>query len=48
LLLGLASPVILRSESRRTHDHTLLSHIETPPTGQVPVFIFPRNRVAQL
>jgi hypothetical protein len=38
LLLTLVSTVILRSESRGTHD------LE----GQVPVFISPRNRVAQL
>jgi hypothetical protein len=32
LLLVLASTVILRSESRGTHDHILLSQIQTPPT----------------
>jgi hypothetical protein len=50
LLLALASAVILRSEFRGTHDHILLSQIRDPPNleGQVPVFIFPRNRVAQL
>jgi hypothetical protein len=50
LLLGLASAVILRSESRGTHDHILLSHIRDSPNleGQVPVFISPRNRVTQL
>jgi hypothetical protein len=34
-LLILASAVILRSESRRNHDHILLSQIETPPTWRV-------------
>jgi hypothetical protein len=50
LLLGLASAVILRSESRGTHNHILLSQIRDTPNleGQVPVFISPRNRVAQL
>jgi hypothetical protein len=50
LLLGLASAVILRSESRGTHDHTVLSQIRDSSNleGQVPVFIIPRNRVAQL
>jgi hypothetical protein len=50
LLLVLASAVILRSESRRTHDHVLVSLIWDSPNleGQVPVFISPRNWVAQL
>jgi hypothetical protein len=50
LLLSLARAVILRSESRRTHDHILMSPIRDSPNleGQVPVFISPRNRVAQL
>jgi hypothetical protein len=50
LLLALASAVILGSESRRTRDHILLSQIRDYPNmeGQVPVFISPRNRVAQL
>jgi hypothetical protein len=50
LLLGLASAVILRSESRGTHDHILLSQIRDSPNleGQVPIFISPRDRVAQL
>jgi hypothetical protein len=36
--------------SRGTHDHILLSQIRDSPNleGQVPVFISPRNRVAQL
>jgi hypothetical protein len=42
LLLVLASAVILRSESRGTHDHILLSEIRDLE-GQVPVFISPRN-----
>jgi hypothetical protein len=48
LLLVLVSTVILRSESRGTHDHILLSQIWDSPNleGQVPVFISPRNRVA--
>jgi hypothetical protein len=50
LLLVLASAVIFGSESRGTHDHILLSQIRDSPTleGHVPVFISPRNRVAQL
>jgi hypothetical protein len=41
--------VTLRSKSRRTHDHVLLSHTRLPNLeGQVPVFISPRNRMAQL
>jgi hypothetical protein len=39
----------LRSKSRRTHDRILLSHLRLPqPGGPGPVFISPRNRVAQL
>jgi hypothetical protein len=50
LLLDLASVVSLRSETRGTCDHILLSQIRDFPNleGQVPVFIPPRNRVAQL
>jgi hypothetical protein len=50
LLLALASTVILRSESRWTHDHILLSQIRdsTNLEGQVRVFIFPRNIVSEL
>jgi hypothetical protein len=50
LLLVLASAVIFTSESRGTRDHILLSQIRDSPNleGQVPVFISPRNRVAQL
>jgi hypothetical protein len=54
-VLALASALILRSESRGAHDHTiftriLLSQIRDSPNleGQVPVFISPRNRVARL
>jgi hypothetical protein len=49
-LLVLASAVILCSESRGTHDHILLSQIRNSPNleGVIPVFISPRNRVAQL
>jgi hypothetical protein len=41
---------ILRSESRGTHEHILLSQIRDSPNleGQVLVFISPRNRVARL
>jgi hypothetical protein len=50
LLLAFASAVILGCESRWTHDHKLLSQIRDFPNleGQVPVFISPTNRVAQL
>jgi hypothetical protein len=49
-LLVLASAVILMSESRGTRDHILLPQIRDCPNleGQVPVFLSPRNRVAQL
>jgi hypothetical protein len=47
---GPASEVILRCESRQSHDHILLSHIRDSPKleGQVPVFISPRNRMAEI
>jgi hypothetical protein len=50
LLLVLTSTVLLGSESRGTQDHILLSQFLRLPhlEGQVPVFISPRNRVAQL
>jgi hypothetical protein len=50
LLLGLASAVILRSEFHGNHDHRLHSQIRDSPRMecQVPVFIYPRNGVAQL
>jgi hypothetical protein len=50
LLLGLATALNLGSESHGALDHILLSQIRDSPNleGQVPVFIFPRNRVAQL
>jgi hypothetical protein len=49
LFLGLPRAVTLRSKSRRTHDHILLSRLRLPNLeGQVPVYISPRNRVAQL
>jgi hypothetical protein len=50
LLLVHVSAVILRSESRGTHDHILLSQIQNSPNleGQVLVFVFCRNRVARL
>jgi hypothetical protein len=49
LLLALTRTVILRSKFRETHD-ILLSPIRHSPNleGQVPVFISPRNGVAQL
>jgi hypothetical protein len=48
--LALAGAVIIGSESHGTHDHILLSQIRDSPNleDQVPVFISPRNRVAQL
>jgi hypothetical protein len=50
LLLVLARAVILRSESRGTQGHILLSQIRDCPNmeGQVPVFISPWKRVTQL
>jgi hypothetical protein len=50
LLLVLASAVILGSESRWTPNHILLFQFRDYPNleGQVPIFISPRNRVAQL
>jgi hypothetical protein len=50
LLLTLARAVILKPESRGTHYYILLSQIRDSPNleGQVPVFISPRIRVAQL
>jgi hypothetical protein len=50
LLLTLASAVILRPESRGTHDHILLSQIRDSPNmeGQVPISVPPRNKVAPL
>jgi hypothetical protein len=45
-----ASIIILGSESSGTRDHILLSQIRDSPNleVQVPIFISPRNRVAQL
>jgi hypothetical protein len=50
LLLVLANAVILRFESRGTHDHILLSQIldSLNLEDQIPLFISPRNRVARL
>jgi hypothetical protein len=47
---GFASAVILWSKSRGTHGHILQSRLRDSPNldSQVPVFISPRNRVAQL
>jgi hypothetical protein len=44
LLLGLASAVILRSESRETHDHILISESRLPqPGGPGPHIYIPRE-----
>jgi hypothetical protein len=49
LLLGLARAVTPRSKPHRTRGHILLSHFNSPNLeGQVPIFISPRNKVAQL
>jgi hypothetical protein len=50
LLLVFASTVTLESESQRTSDHILLSQIRHSSNleGHFPVFISPRNRVAQV
>jgi hypothetical protein len=50
LLLGFTSAVFLGSKSRSTEDRILLSQIWNTPNlkGQVPVFIYAGNRVAQL
>jgi hypothetical protein len=50
LLLGLASTVILRSNSCMIHDHILLSQIwdSSSLEAQVPVFMCPGNRLGQL
>jgi hypothetical protein len=50
LMLFLASAVILGFESCGTRDHMLLPQIQDSPllTGQVPVYISPRNRLARL
>jgi hypothetical protein len=49
-LLILASAVIMRSNSHENHDYILQSQIPVSPNlqGQGPVFISPRNMVAQL
>jgi hypothetical protein len=46
LLLGLASAVILRSESRGTHDHISVSQTRDSPNleVQVPAFILPQEQ----
>jgi hypothetical protein len=50
ILVDLTIAFIFGSESHGTHDHILLSQIQVSPNlkGQVPMFISPRNRVAQL
>jgi hypothetical protein len=49
LLLVLASAVILGSESCRTNDQILLSHLRLPQPGRPgPRIYIPRNRVIQL
>jgi hypothetical protein len=46
LILAIASAVILRSFSRETHNHILLSQIRDSlnPVGQVRVFIYPQEQ----
>jgi hypothetical protein len=50
LLLFLSSAVILKSESRGTRDHILLTQIWDFPNleGQIPILISPMNMVARL
>jgi hypothetical protein len=50
LFLVLASAFILRSESRRLHDHILLYQIQDSSKleGQVPIFINSKNMVTRL
>jgi hypothetical protein len=47
---GPCKAAILGPESQGTHDHILLSQFRDSPNleGQVPVFMSPRGRVAQL
>jgi hypothetical protein len=46
---AICSVITQWSESLRTRNHILLSHLRLPqPGGPVPVFISPRNRVAQV
>jgi hypothetical protein len=48
LLLGLSGTVILGCKSHRTHVHSSPSYLRIPKLGgQVSVFIFPKNMVAQ-
>jgi hypothetical protein len=49
-LLGIVNAAFLRSESHRTHVHSLLSLFcdSSNLEGQFPVFTSARNRVAQL
>jgi hypothetical protein len=46
LLLVISSLINLRSESRGTNDHILLSQIRDSPNfvDKIPLFIFPRNK----
>jgi hypothetical protein len=49
IVAGLRQRSHSRARVQRTHDHILLSPIrDSNLEGQVPVFIFPRNRVGQL
>jgi hypothetical protein len=50
LLLALTSTVILGSESCGTYSHILLSQVWDSPNleDQVPIYISPRDRMAQL
>jgi hypothetical protein len=50
MLLGFARAVTLVSNYRRAHDHISLSQVQDSHNleGQIPVFISPRNKLAQL
>jgi hypothetical protein len=50
LLLAFATTVFIGSESHGTYDHILLSEIQDSPNleGQIPVFVSPKKKVAQL
>jgi hypothetical protein len=50
IVAGPRQRIYSQVESRGIHDHILLSQIRGSPNleVQVPVFISPRNRVAQL
>jgi hypothetical protein len=51
LLSGLASAVIVGSDSRRTHEHIFCFKFETLPNWRTKfpyLYVYPRNRVAHL